>query len=101
MTQLYSVRSQLSWGLGDLADLAGACSRGAPVSTVRDFVLVNPLHAAEVVAPMQPSPYLPASRRFVNPVYLRVEDIRGGRLHARHADRVMIEWSRRGDAGPE
>ena len=24
---------------------------------------------------MEPSPYLPTSRRFVNPLYLRVEDI--------------------------
>ena len=39
------------------------------------FVLVNPLHAAEPVAPMEPSPYLPTSRRFANPLYLRVERI--------------------------
>ena len=38
-----------------------------------DYVLVNPLHAAEPVAPMEPSPYLPTSRRFVNPMYLRPE----------------------------
>jgi hypothetical protein len=42
---------------------------------VRGFVLVNPLHAAEPIPPMEPSPYLPVTRRFVNPVYLRVEDI--------------------------
>ena len=36
-------------------------------------MLVNPLHAAEPVAPMEPSPYLPTSRRFANPLYLRVE----------------------------
>ncbi|HJR24066.1 MAG TPA: 4-alpha-glucanotransferase, partial [Acidimicrobiales bacterium] len=40
-----------------------------------DYVLVNPLHAAEPVAPMEPSPYLPTSRRFFNPLYLRVERI--------------------------
>ncbi len=73
-TQLYSVRSAGSWGLGDLADLAtlaewSATGHGA------DFVLVNPLHAAEVVAPMTASPYLPTTRRFANPVYLRVEDV--------------------------
>ena len=33
------------------------------------------MHAAEVVAPINPSPYLPTSRRFANPLYLRVEDI--------------------------
>ena len=38
-------------------------------------MLVNPLHAAEPRPPMEPSPYLPTSRRFVNPIYLRVERI--------------------------
>jgi 4-alpha-glucanotransferase len=74
MTQLYSVRSARSWGLGDLADLAELAGRsGAELGA--GFVLVNPLHAAEPVAPMEPSPYLPTSRRFVNPIYLRVEDV--------------------------
>ncbi len=73
-TQLYSVRSQRSWGVGDLTDLAdlavwSASRHGA------GFVLVNPLHAAAPTAPMEPSPYLPTSRRFVNPLYLRVEAI--------------------------
>ncbi len=40
-----------------------------------DYVLVNPLHAAEPVPPLEPSPYLPTSRRFANPLYLRVERI--------------------------
>jgi 4-alpha-glucanotransferase len=40
-----------------------------------DFVLVNPLHAAEPLAPMEPSPYLPTSRRFANPIYLRLERV--------------------------
>jgi 4-alpha-glucanotransferase len=73
-TQLYSVRSQQSWGIGDLTDLAdlavwSASRHGA------GFVLVNPLHAAAPTAPMEPSPYLPTSRRFVNPLYLRPEAI--------------------------
>jgi len=72
--QLYSVRSRQSWGVGDLTDLAdlavwSATRHGA------DYVLVNPLHAATPTIPMEPSPYLPTSRRFVNPLYLRVEAI--------------------------
>ncbi|MBW3086525.1 4-alpha-glucanotransferase [Austwickia sp. TVS 96-490-7B] len=74
MTQLYALRSTQSWGVGDLADLADL-SVWAARDLNFDFTLVNPLHAAEPVAPMEPSPYLPTSRRFVNPVYLRVEDI--------------------------
>ena len=72
--QLYSVRSRLSWGHGDLRDLAdlAAWSAGALGA---GFVLINPLHAAEPAPPLSPSPYLPMSRRFLSPLYLRVEDI--------------------------
>lgn len=71
--QLYSIRSEGSWGMGDLVDLQdlgvwSACS-GA------DYLLVNPLHAAEPTTPIEPSPYLPTSRRFKNPLYLRCERI--------------------------
>jgi len=73
-TQLYSVRSRQSWGVGDLTDLTdlavwSAYQHGA------GYVLVNPLHAAAPTKPMEPSPYLPTSRRFANPLYLRVEAI--------------------------
>ena len=73
MTQLYSMRSMQSWGLGDLADLTALAKWSGGLGA--DFVLVNPLHAASPVFPMEPSPYLPATRRFSNPLYLRVEDI--------------------------
>jgi len=74
MTQLYSVRSRRSWGLGDLDDLAElAAWSGHELGA--GFVLVNPLHAAAPVRPMEPSPYLPATRRFVNPIYARVEAV--------------------------
>jgi 4-alpha-glucanotransferase len=38
-------------------------------------VLVNPLHAAEPLPPVSDSPYLPMTRLFTSPLYLRVEDI--------------------------
>ncbi len=72
--QLYSVRSRASWGHGDLHDLADlAVWSGRELGA--DFVLVNPLHAAEPRPPVSPSPYLPMSRRQLSPLYLRVEDI--------------------------
>jgi 4-alpha-glucanotransferase len=72
--QLYSLRSRASWGhgdLGDLADLAAWSARDLGAG----FVLVNPLHAAEPMPPVSPSPYLPMTRRFTSPLYLRIEDI--------------------------
>lgn len=72
--QLYSLRSRGSWGHGDFADLAAlAAWSGRELGA--GFVLTNPLHAAEPVPPVSPSPYLPMSRRFISPLYLRVEDI--------------------------
>jgi 4-alpha-glucanotransferase len=82
--QLYSLRSKRSWGIGDLTDLTDLAVCAASRYKA-GYVLVNPLHAAALTAPMEPSPYLPTSRRFVNPVYLRVEavpefaDVRGRR----------------------
>ncbi|TFD32999.1 4-alpha-glucanotransferase [Cryobacterium cryoconiti] len=74
MAQLYSVRSSRSWGIGDFADLADlATISGAQYGA--GFVLVNPLHASEPAPPVEPSPYLPSSRRFFHPLYLRVEDV--------------------------
>ena len=74
MAQLYSIRSRGSWGVGDYHDLREMLT-ASHESTGADFVLVNPLHAAEPVSPLTPSPYLPASRRFVNFTYIRPEDI--------------------------
>ncbi|MEO1992627.1 MAG: 4-alpha-glucanotransferase, partial [Pirellulales bacterium] len=72
-TQLYATRSKTSWGLGDFHDLATLASWGGHHGA--GFLLINPIHAAEVRAPLAPSPYLPTSRRFFNPIYLHIEDI--------------------------
>ncbi|TDD60979.1 4-alpha-glucanotransferase [Kribbella antibiotica] len=86
--QLYSVRSRRSWGIGDLHDLADLAAWSAN-DLGAGFVLINPLHAAELAGRMEPSPYLPASRRFGNPIYLRIEDIdEYGDLAPAERDRV-------------
>jgi len=72
-TQIYSVRSRHSYGIGDIADLASVAEWSA--SQGADFVLVNPMHAASPQPPMAPSPYLPVTRRFANPIYIRPDDI--------------------------
>lgn len=91
MAQLYSVRSRASWGMGDFADLgdlaAAAGTRGA------DFLLVNPIHAAEVTSPIEASPYRPATRRFLAPLYVRPEDIREV-AYLTPAERALVEAAR-------
>lgn len=72
MAQLYSVRSENSWGIGDFQDLGRLAQTVAPFA---DFLLINPLHAAEPVPPVEDSPYLPTTRRFINPLYLNIESI--------------------------
>ena len=70
MLQLYALHSAASWGMGDLGDLRTFVegSRGA------GLVLLNPLHAITPTPPVPASPYSPSSRRFANPLYLRVAD---------------------------
>ena len=103
MAQLYSVRSERSWGIGDFADLADLADMTGRLGA--DFVLINPVHAAEPVPPMTPSPYLPVTRRFVNPMYIRVEDVRET-AYLSPADLSLVEWAGEparaldGDTGP-
>ena len=73
-TQLYSVRSEGSWGIGDLSDLSDLATWSA-TQQFASYVLVNPLHAAQPMTPLEPSPYLPTSRRYVNPIYIRPQAV--------------------------
>ncbi|HLM04276.1 MAG TPA: 4-alpha-glucanotransferase [Blastococcus sp.] len=80
--QLYATRSRASWGIGDLGDLRAVREMAAGQGA--GFVLINPLHAVAPTAGQEASPYLPATRRFRNPIYLRVPEVPG-------ADRVDVE----------
>ena len=75
--QLYSLRSSSSWGIGDLADLR-RLGRWSSDMGAR-FLQVNPLLAAQMAPPIDPSPYFPSSRRFLNLLYLRIEEVPGAR----------------------
>ncbi|MBV6697578.1 4-alpha-glucanotransferase [Kitasatospora aureofaciens] len=74
LAQLYSVLSGRSWGMGDLGDLADL-AQWAGADLGAGFVQINPLHAGLPGAPSDPSPYRPSSRRFADPVHLRVEAV--------------------------
>jgi 4-alpha-glucanotransferase len=84
--QLYATRSSASWGIGDLADLArlGRWAAGLGASTI----LVNPLSAPLPLRSQQASPYYPSSRRFMNPLYLRIEDVPGAAALGAELDRL-------------
>src|SRR3954470_24512095 len=73
--QLYATRSRASWGIGDLADLRAVRRMAADQGA--GFVLINPLHAVAPTGGQEASPYLPATRRFRNPIYLRVSEVPG------------------------
>jgi 4-alpha-glucanotransferase len=73
--QLYATRGRDSWGIGDLGDLRTV--RESAQAQGAGFVLINPLHAVAPTPAQEASPYLPATRRFRNPVYLRIGDVDG------------------------
>lgn len=75
--QLYTLRSELNWGIGDFGDLKAmlvdVAKRGG------SFIGLNPIHALYPANPESASPYSPSSRRWLNVIYIdvnAVEDFR-------------------------
>ncbi|MET4151875.1 4-alpha-glucanotransferase [Bradyrhizobium sp. RT9b] len=71
--QLYSVRSDRNWGIGDFTDLADLVRLARQLGA--DGVGLNPLHVLFDNHPADCSPYSPNSRLFLNPLYIDVEAI--------------------------
>ncbi|MCG9725139.1 4-alpha-glucanotransferase [Vibrio brasiliensis] len=71
--QLYTLRTQHNWGIGDFGDLkqlvADISSRGG------DFVGLNPIHSLFPANPEGASPYSPSSRRWLNIMYIDVSSV--------------------------
>jgi 4-alpha-glucanotransferase len=87
--QIYAMRSRDSWGIGDFADLrrlGGMLkSKGASV------LLINPLGAQPPTPHQEPCPYYASSRRFLNTLYLRIEEIPGAELRAAELEGLRAE----------
>lgn len=71
--QLYSLRSQRNWGMGDFRDLCELVRLAAPLGC--GIIGLNPLHALMPANPAHISPYSPSNRQFLNVLYIAVEDV--------------------------
>jgi (1->4)-alpha-D-glucan 1-alpha-D-glucosylmutase len=71
--QLYALKSERNWGIGDFGDLEKAAEFTAGAGA--GIVGVNPLHALFPSHPHEASPYRPSSRSRLNVLYLDVEAI--------------------------
>ena len=71
--QLYGVRAERNWGMGDFTDLRTLMEWAAQAGA--GLVGVNPLHALFPHNPQHCSPYSPSSRQFLNVLYIDVEAV--------------------------
>lgn len=71
--QLYAARTERSWGIGDYADLAELSKIAAHNGA--GFVLICPLHAGNLGAHPQASPYSPTSREWLQVMYIAIDKI--------------------------
>ena len=72
-TQLYLLRSERNWGIGDYTDLKRLIGLLHPLGA--DVVGLNPLHALFPDDPEHASPYSPASRLLLNVLNIDVDAV--------------------------
>lgn len=71
--QLYALRSDDNWGIGDFGDLRELVELAAAQGAA--FVGLSPLHALFPHAPEQATPYSPSSRLALNPLFIDVPGV--------------------------
>ncbi|MFN4087725.1 MAG: 4-alpha-glucanotransferase [Alphaproteobacteria bacterium] len=100
--QLYGLRSDRNWGLGDFVDLAdlGVTAAGAGAAAVG----INPVHAGFAADPHHFSPYAPSTRIFLNHLYIDPTAVpeftagsEAGRLAETDAVREAVSAARLGE----
>lgn len=72
--QLYSSRTEKSWGIGDFSDLAQLCKISGHSGAA--FVLTCPLHAGSLGESPQASPYSPTSRDWLQVMYIAIDKVK-------------------------
>jgi 4-alpha-glucanotransferase len=73
--QLYALRSESNWGIGDFDDLQRLTELVA--ANGADVIGLNPLHAMFLDDPEHASPYSPASRLLLNVLNINVTSVPG------------------------
>jgi 4-alpha-glucanotransferase len=73
--QLYCLRSETNWGVGDFTDLSYLVDKAAKQGA--HFIGLNPIHALYPANPDSCSPYGPSSRRWLNFIYIDVTTLDG------------------------
>lgn len=71
--QLYTLRSKTNWGIGDFGDLRELVSLAAPKGV--DLIGLNPFHTLQSDLSYNYSPYSPSDRRYLNPLYIDIEQV--------------------------
>lgn len=73
VVQLYALRSERNWGMGDFGDLRQLIDLAAEQGA--GFVGLSPLHALFPHDPKRASPYSPSHRATLNTLYIDVEAV--------------------------
>lgn len=71
--QLYSLRSEKNWGIGDFSDLKQTVYMSAEFGA--GIVGINPINTLFATKPETASPYYSSSRLFLNPLYIDVDAV--------------------------
>ncbi len=104
MAQVYGLRSDGDFGIGDMAGVVALAQQAASLGA--DILALSPLHALFAADPQHSSPYSPSSRLFYNPLHADPRVLFGdarvdraaaeagvARLAAALRDRPLIDWA--------